>query len=294
MAHACNSDINKKFVAAIFLNSIIIIAEIFYGLQSNSLALVADAVHNAGDVFGLLIAWFCYWIAHRKAPKKFTYGYKNATIIAAFVNAILLLLAVIGIVLEAVQRINVYQPISSITVILVAFVGVVVNGLTAYFFVHDSHNDINIRGAFLHMLFDAFVSIGVIVTGLLILWKSWFWIDTVVSFIIAFVITFGSWDLIKESINFMLLATPASVDLEKLNAVISKHKELIGVHDLHIWPISTTETALSVHLVVTKEAFQETFVREIEKEIKTRFPISHVTIQIELPSLKNNCETNCC
>lgn len=294
MAHACNSDINKKFVAAIFLNSIIIIAEIFYGLQSNSLALVADAVHNAGDVFGLLIAWFCYWIAHRKAPKKFTYGYKNATIIAAFVNAILLLLAVIGIVLEAVQRINVYQPISSITVILVAFVGVVVNGLTAYFFVHDSHNDINIRGAFLHMLFDAFVSIGVIVTGLLILWKSWFWIDTVVSFIIAFVITFGSWDLIKESINFMLLATPASVDLEKLNAVISKHKELIGVHDLHIWPISTTETALSVHLVVTKEAFQETFVREIEKEIKTRFPISHVTIQIELPSLKSNCETNCC
>lgn len=294
MAHACNSDINKKFVAAIFLNSIIIIAEIFYGLQSNSLALVADAVHNAGDVFGLLIAWFGYWIAHRKAPKKFTYGYKSATIIAAFVNAILLLLAVLGIVLEAVQRINVYQPISSITVILVAFVGVVVNGLTAYFFVHDSHNDINIRGAFLHMLFDAFVSIGVIVTGLFILWKSWFWIDTVVSFIIAFVITFGSWDLIKESINFMLLATPASVDLEKLNAVISKHKELIGVHDLHIWPISTTETALSVHLVVTKEAFQETFVREIEKEIKTRFPISHVTIQIELPSLKNNCETNCC
>lgn len=294
MAHACNSDINKKFVAAIFLNSIIIIAEIFYGLQSNSLALVADAVHNAGDVFGLLIAWFGYWIAHRKAPKKFTYGYKNATIIAAFVNAILLLLAVLGIVLEAVQRINVYQPISSITVILVAFVGVVVNGLTAYFFVHDSHNDINIRGAFLHMLFDAFVSIGVIVSGFFILSKSWFWIDTVVSFIIAFVITFGSWDLIKESINFMLLATPASVNLEKLNAVISKHKELIGVHDLHIWPISTTETALSVHLVVTKEAFQETFVREIENEIKTRFPISHVTIQIELLSLKNNCETNCC
>ncbi|WP_339042401.1 cation diffusion facilitator family transporter [Candidatus Lariskella endosymbiont of Hedychridium roseum] len=235
---------------------------------------------------------WCYWIAHRKAPKKFTYGYKNATIIAAY--AILLLLAVLGIVLEAVQRVNVYQPISSITVILVAFVGVVVNGLTAYFFVHDSHNDINIRGAFLHMLFDAFVSIGVIVTGLFILWKSWFWIDTVVSFIIAFVITLGSWGLIKESINLMLLATPASVDLEKLNAVISKHKELIGVHDLHIWPISTTETALSVHLVVTKEAFQETFVRKIEKEIKTRFPISHVTIQIELQSFKNNCETSCC
>lgn len=293
MKHSHNNNINKKFIIGIFLNSIFIISEIFYGLQSQSLALIADAAHNAGDVLGLLIAWFGYWLAHKKSPPKFTYGYKNATILAAFINAILLFVAVGGIIWEAVQRLGVNHPISSFTVIAVATMGVVINGLTAYFFFHDRHEDINIQGAFLHMFLDMLVSLGVVLSGFVILWKPWFFIDPIVSIMIALVILISSWRLFKESLNLMFLAVPASINLENLRAIISKSEGIIEIHDLHIWPISTTETALSAHLIVTPESFKDSFSRDIEKKIKNTFSISHVTLQMEVFTKNDQCETDC-
>lgn len=293
MGHSHHHNINNKFLVGILLNLIFIAAEIFYGLQANSLALIADAAHNVGDVLGLMVAWGGFWLAHKKAPKKFTYGYKKATIIAAFINAILLFIAVAGIIWEAIPRFGEVLPIASSTVIVVAFIGVLINGLTAYFFFHDREQDINIQGAFLHMLLDALVSVGVIVAAIFILWQSWYWLDPVISLVIAVIIFFSSWNLFKESLNLMLMAIPTSIDVEKLKAIMLENPGLIEIHDFHIWPISTTETALSAHLVVTEAAFSGSFTREIEKNIKAQFPISHVTLQLELSGAISKCETKC-
>jgi cobalt-zinc-cadmium efflux system protein len=293
MQHSHRHSLNKKFIIGIVLNSIFIISEIFYGVRSQSLALIADAAHNTADVFGLLIAWFGYWLSHKKAPQKFTYGYKNATIIAAFINAILLFLAVGGIIWEAIQRLGIDQPIASTTMVMVAFIGVIINGITAFFFFHDRRNDINIQGAFLHMLLDALVSLGVVVAGLLILWMSWFWIDQIISLVIAAVILISSWGLFKESLNLMLLAVPTSIDIEKIRLTIFEFQGLIDIHDLHVWPISTTETALSAHLLVTPESFKDSFSRDIEKKIKKIFSISHVTLQLEVFTQHTQCKVDC-
>lgn len=293
MAHSHAHNINKKFIIGILLNSIFIGIEIFYGLKANSLALIADAAHNAGDVLSLLVAWGGFLLANKKAPKKFTYGYKNATVMAAFINALLLLITVGGIIWEALDRFVEHRPIASNTVILVAAIGVVINGLTAFFFYHQQNKDINMRGVFLHMLLDAMVSIGVIIAGIIIFWKSWFWIDPIISILIAAIIMFSSWGLFKESLNLILLAVPTAVNLSKLEKLITRSKGLISYHDLHIWPISTTEIALSAHLVVSAESFSESFSKTIEKEIKQNFPISHVTLQLELLDSDHKCETQC-
>lgn len=284
---------NKRFLHGVILNIAFILIEIFYGMQSNSVALIADAAHNAGDVFSLLIAWVGYFLAHKKTSAKFTFGFKKATIIAAFVNALLIFVAVGGIAWEAIQRLGQPSSVHSITVILVAAVGVLINGVTAYFFFHDRHNDINIQGAFLHMAMDAAVSLGVVIAGLLIWWKSWLWIDPITSLMIALVVFIGSWRLFRESLDLMLLAIPASVDLEKLIKLLRHQDGLVSYHDLHIWPISTTEIALSAHLVVTQSTFIDTFSRNLEKKIKENFDISHVTLQLELENREDNCGTQC-
>lgn len=291
MAHSHQHTINHKFLIGILLNVIFIAAEIFYGLRANSLALIADAAHNIGDVLGLLVAWGGFWLAHKKAPQKFTYGYKKATIIAAFINAILLFVAVVGIILEAIPRIDVSEQIASQTVIVVAAMGVVINGVTAYFFFHDRKKDINIQGAFLHMVLDALVSVGVIIAGGFILWQSWYWLDPVISLVIAVIIFFSSWGLFKESLNLMLMAVPTSIDIEKLNMMVLRSPGLIEIHDLHIFPISTTETALSAHLVVTPESFTSDFCHTVESTIKAQFPISQVTLQLELPFDAVKCKS---
>lgn len=293
MMHSHTHNINKRFLLGVFLNLAFIIVEFVFGIKSNSVALLADAMHNAGDVLGLLVAWFGYLLAQKKAPSKFTYGFKNATIIAAFINAILLFVAVGGISWEAFQRLGQQQSIASETIIIVATFGVFINGLTAYFFFQDRHNDINIKGVFLHMLLDAAVSVGVIVGGLLIFWKSWTWIDPVLSLLIAGIIMIGSWKLFKESLDLMFLAVPTAINLEKLKEAICQYPGLVAYHDLHIWPLSTTEIALSVHLEVTPELFTETFSYNLEKILKTNFPLSHITIQLETSTKNEKCETNC-
>lgn len=291
--HSHPHDINKIFLLGISFNIFFIIVEIFYGMRANSVALIADATHNAGDVLGLLVAWFGYWIAHKKAPEKFTYGFKNATVIAAFVNSIVLFMAIGGIAWEAIERLGQHESVTSSTVIFVAGIGIVLNGLTAYLFSRDRHHDINIKGAFLHMMFDAAISAGVLLAGILIFFKSWLWIDPVVSLIIVLVILVSSWKLLKESLGLMLLAAPASINLPKLKCLLEEHPGLIAYHDLHIWPLSTTEVSLSAHLIVTQDSFSNDFYKAIEEKIKAGFPISHVTFQLELQGHEKTCTTNC-
>lgn len=292
-SHSTPQNINKKFIAGICLNFAFIAVEVFYGIKANSLALLADAGHNAGDVLGLFLSWFGYLISHKKAPSKFTYGFKNATIIAAFFNSILLFAAVGGIAFEAISRIGTHQEVASMTIIIVALIGVCINGLTAYLFSRDSHHDINIKAAFLHMTFDAIVSLGVIVAGAIIMWKSWFWIDPVISLVIAVVIAISSWRLFRESLDLILLAAPTSVDLESIKKDISNFEGVKKYHDLHIWPISTTEVALSVHLVVKSKFFNDAFTKKIVKKLHDSYKISHVTIQLESAEINYECEAGC-
>lgn len=290
MAHSHNHDINKKFIIGIFLNFSFIAIEIFYGIKANSLALLADAGHNIGDVLGLFLSWFGYLVSHKKAPQKFTYGFKNAGIVAAFLNSILLFAAVGGIAFEAFSRFGDEEIIASNLVINVALVGVFINGLTAYFFFSDSHHDINIKSAFLHMLLDALVSVGVIFAGLLIMWKSWLWIDPAISLVIALVIAVSSWKIFRESLALILLAAPSSVDLEKLKNCLRDFEGVVKYHDLHIWPLSTIDAALSVHLVVKKEFFSDETTKKITRKLRDSYKISHITIQLET---EDDCEVGC-
>lgn len=291
--HTHLQTMNNRFLYGILLNVIFIIVEIICGVMANSVALIADAIHNIGDVFGLFIAWLGYWLAHKKAPQKFTYGFKNATIIAAFLNAILLFVAVGGISWEAIKRLGQTESIASGIIILVAAAGVAINGLTAYLFFHDRKKDINIKGAFLHMVLDAAVSVGVIIAGLLIFWTSWAWIDPVISLMIGAVILISSWQLFRESLDLMLMAVPTSINLYQLKKDIKNVPGVITYHDLHIWPLSTTEAALSVHLVVQPTCFIDSFSETITEKIKTQHGISHVTIQLETEGGGKPCKVDC-
>lgn len=274
-------DINHKFLLGILINFLFIIIEIFCGIQANSMALIADAVHNAGDVIGLVISWAGFRLSQAHPPAKFTYGFKNATILAAFINALLLILTVASLSWEAMTRFGQEEIVASKTIIIVATISILIHGITAWLFLKPRHHDINIQGTFLHMVLDTATSIGVAFGGLLILWKSWTWIDPMITLFIAIATLLGAWSLFKESLNFMLLAVPASVNFEKVSQDLKKFPGFIEYHDLHIWPMSTTETALSVHLVVEKSFFAANSMRSFIQEIQRTHKISHVTIQLE-------------
>lgn len=285
---------NNRFTYGILLNSIYIIFEVIYGIKSNSVALIADAAHNAGDVFSLALAWLGIWLAQKKAPSKFTFGYKNATILTAFINALLLLVAVGGIGWEAIGRLRINEaPINSMTIIIVSSIGVFINGLTAYLFFHDRHTDINIKGAFLHMAIDAAISIGVIIGGILIYFTGWNWLDPVICLIISGIILASTIELLKESFDMILHAVPNRIELDNLKTFLETYKGIISYHDLHIWPLSTTEVALSAHIVVEENNFTTLYRKTLESLIVQEFEISHITLQIELKNESIDCQTNC-
>lgn len=286
-------DINHKFLLGILLNFLFIILEVIYGIQANSMALIADAVHNAGDVIGLFISWAGLRLSQARSSAKFTYGFKNATIMAAFINAVLLLVAVAGLSWEAVTRFGQEEVIASKTIIIVATISILVHGLTAWLFLEPRQHDINIQGTFLHMILDTGTSVGVAVGGLLILWKSWTWVDPTVTLFIAITILGGSWGLFKESLSLIFLGVPASVDFKKISQDLKKFPGVIDFHDLHIWPISTTETALSVHLVVEEPFLTDNSTQSYTQKIQRSHKISHVTIQLETNHTPMICKTNC-
>lgn len=269
------------FGVGILLNTIFIIIEFIYGVLADSLALIADAGHNVSDVLGLIIAWIAVWLGKKAPSQKRTYGFKRSSILAALFNAVFLLVAIGAIAWEAIHRFSSPQPVAGKTVIIVAIIGIVINGLTALLFMTGRKNDLNIRGAFLHMAADAIVSLGVVVAGFVILWTGWQWLDPVVSLLIVAVVFLGTWGLLKESVNLSLDAVPEGVDMIKIKEYLCNIPTVLEVHDLHVWGMSTTETALTVHLIRSEIDDNDGLLNKLTKELHDQFGIEHATIQIE-------------
>jgi cobalt-zinc-cadmium efflux system protein len=260
-----------------------------FGLWADSLALLADAGHNFSDVLGLLAAWWAVSLARRAPSGRYTYGMRASTILAAFSNAMLLVVAVGGISWEAIRRLAEPVPVGEVTMISVALVGVVINTITAVMLSRGRQDDMNMRGAYLHMVADAAVSVGVAVAGLGIILTGWLWLDPVVSLVIAVVILAGTWSLCQESLRLTLHAVPAGIDLDAVRDYLGRLPDVREVHDLHVWGMSTTETALTAHLVMAGGHPGDEFLRRVAAELETRFRIGHPTLQIELADGAGSC-----
>jgi cobalt-zinc-cadmium efflux system protein len=279
--HSPPAGYGRAFAIGILLNSAFVLVEAGFGIWSGSMALVADAGHNLSDVLSLLIAWGAAYMTARPANSRFTYGYKSSSILAALANAGLLLVALGAILFETIERLFAPAPVEGWTMIAVAGVGIVVNGATALLFASGRKHDINIRGAFLHMAGDALVSVGVVVAGVAILMTGELLIDPVTSLLIVGVIAWGTWGLLKDSVKLALLAVPDSIDESAVRGFLAGLPGVAAVHDLHIWPMSTTETALTAHLVMPGGQPGDAFLHEIAHELEHRFRIGHATVQVE-------------
>lgn len=269
------------FVIGVILNLIYIVAELGFGFSTNSMALIADASHNFSDVLGLLVAWLAVWLSQKAPTAKRTYGYKSASILAALFNAVFLLIAIGGIITEAIQRLNQPATPHGWTVISVALLGVIVNGVTTFLFVHGQKEDLNIKGAFMHMAADTGVSLGVVVTGFIMLATDWTWLDPVVSLVIAVIILIGTWGLLRDAINLALNGVPNNVDLAAITKFIASQPSVSKVHDLHVWAIGTSDNALSVHLVRDTTENNDCFLNDLDQQLRTHYNIQHITIQVE-------------
>ena len=274
-------DFGRAFAIGVLLNSAFVLIEAGFGLWSGSMALVADAGHNLSDVMSLLIAWGAAYMATRPASSRYTYGYKSSSILAALANAGLLLVALGAILFETIDRLFDPAPVQGSTMIAVAGVGIAVNTATALLFVRGRKHDINIRGAFLHMAADALVSVGVVIAGVAILLTGEWWIDPVTSLVIVAIIGWGTWGLLRDSVKLALLAVPDSIDDSAVRAYLAGLDGVAAVHDLHIWPMSTTETALTAHLVMPAGYPGDAFLHAIAHELEHRFHIGHATVQVE-------------
>ena len=272
--------LDRAMLVGVGLNVAFAVVEFVAGLWASSLALVADAGHNAGDVLGLLLAWGANWLARRPPSRKFTWGLRRATIYAALGNAVLLLTACGAILWEAVHRLREPEAVAGPTVIAVAAIGVVINTLTALLFLRGQR-DANVRGAFLHMVADAAVSVGVVAAGIAILATGLTWIDPVVSMLVAVVIVAGTWGLFREAVDLALDAVPRGLDPAALTAALAAIPGVAEVHDLHVWGASTSETSLTAHLVVPDATAHGHVLIAAGNVARERFRIAHATLQIE-------------
>lgn len=275
------ADFGRAFAVGVALNGVFVLVEAIYGYISGSMALVADAGHNLSDVLSLLLAWAAATAARKPPSGKFTYGYKSSTILAALANAGLLLVAIGAILFETLNRLTNPAEVEGWTMVIVAGIGIVINTATALMFLRGRHDDLNIRGAFLHMVADALVSLGVVIAGAAILLTGANWIDPVTSLLIVAVIAWGTWGLLKDSVKMGLLAVPEGISEGEVRAYLERLPGVAAVHDLHIWPMSTTETAMTAHLVVPAGHPGDDFLREIAHELEHEHRIGHATIQIE-------------
>ena len=285
------ANFNRAFAIGIVLNIGFVLIEAFYGWRINSLALLADAGHNLSDVAGLVLAWGGALAVKVLPNARHTYGFKRATILAAFANALLLLVAMGGLAWEAVGRLSAPQAAlqaQGVTIMVVAGIGILVNTATALLFMRGGESDLNIRGAFLHMAADALVSAGVVVAGALTLWMGWVWLDPVVSLLIAAVIVWGTWGLLKQSLHLLFDGVPDSVDPAAVRSLLRGLPGVADVHDLHVWAMGTSHIALTAHLV-TDTADPGALLQEAEEELHEHFEIRHVTLQLETPAYAQNC-----
>jgi cobalt-zinc-cadmium efflux system protein len=276
------ANFGTAFAIGIALNTAFVLAEVGFGAASQSIALLSDAGHNLSDVLGLVVAWGAGTLARRAPTARFTYGLRGSSILAALFNAIFLLVVVGGLSWEAIQRLGQSEPVGGLTVTIVAAIGIFVNGITAWLFASGRDSDINIRGAFLHMASDAAVSAGVVAAGLIILATGWLWLDPAISLAINAVIVWGTWSLLRDSVTMSLSAVPPNIDPAKVRSFLESLPGVARLHDLHIWPMSTTETALTCHLVMPAGHPGDPFLMAAAHELEERFQIGHATLQIEI------------
>lgn len=279
--HAPPADPGRAFVLGIALNVAFIVAEVIAGVVARSTALLADAAHNVGDVLGLGMAWGALILSKRKRSVRRTYGLRRTTILAGLANAVLILIAVGGVTWEAIRRIGEPAHVEGGIMAVVATIGVFVNGGAALLFARGRERDVNLRGAFLHLVADAAVSAGVVVAGLIVIATGWNWVDPATSIVISLVIVFSTFRLFREALDLLLDAVPAHIDPVAVEAFLAGLPGVQGVHDLHIWPMSTTAVALTAHLVVGGDEDSPTFVSDAAHEIEIRFGITHATLQLE-------------
>ncbi|GJD42333.1 Cadmium, cobalt and zinc/H(+)-K(+) antiporter [Methylobacterium cerastii] len=271
----------KAFAIGIALNVGFVVVEATYGVLGNSMALLADAGHNLSDVLGLVVAWVAMVLAKRAPSARYTYGMKGSSILAALFNAVFLLVAVGAIAWEAIQRFGEPAPVAGKTVMIVAAVGILVNGITAWLFASGAKGDINIKGAFLHMAADAAVSAGVVIAGLVILYTGWTWLDPVVSLAIVAVIVWSTWGLLRDSLTLSLAAVPPGIDPDAVRSHLEGLPGVAALHDLHVWAMSTTETCLTAHLLMPGGRPDDAFLMDAAAGIRERFGIGHTTLQVE-------------
>jgi cobalt-zinc-cadmium efflux system protein len=283
-SHNHNTNLGKAFKIGIAINIIFVFAEALAGFYSNSMALVADAGHNLSDVLALVFSWIAVIISQRQPTLKFTYGFRRSTILVALLNTIMLLIAVSFIIYETVTRLREPLDIKAGSVMIVASIGIVINGFTAWLFIKGKKNDLNIRSAFVHFVADTLVSVGVVVAGVIMAVTGIQWIDSVVSFVIIVVILYGSYNLLIDSVNLALDAVPENIKIEHVHDYLAGLPEVTGVHDLHIWSLGTTDAALTVHLTTSVQTTLN-FITSIQHHLHEQFEIEHSTIQVEFGAL---------
>jgi len=287
--HHGPANYNKAFAIAVFANLGFTILEAVYALAANSMSLLADAGHNLGDVLGLVFAWLASWLVTVKPSGRYSYGLKKTTILAALCNALFLVLASALIVGESIDKLFNPEPIHDGIVMVVAAIGIVINGVTALLFMRGRHDDLNIKGAFLHLAYDALISVGVVITGAVILWTGWVTLDPIVGLLIVVAILAGTWGLLKDSVNLILDAVPRHVDQEAVKKYLLAIPGVKRIHDLHIWGLSTTGAALTAHLIMPDDQLNDADYQKINEELHHNFKIDHVTIQVEKGHQDNPC-----
>jgi len=292
-AHA-PATFGKAFAIGIVLNLVFVAVEAFYGWQSGSLALLADAGHNLSDVAGLMLAWAAYGAARLQPDTRHTYGWRRGSILASFSNAMILLGAMGSLAWEAIQRLQSPTEVDVATVMVVAGIGVVINAATAWLFLAGSKRDLNIRGAFLHMAADALVSVGVVLAGALYLWRGWSWIDPLVSLLIALVIVVGTWSLFHRSLHLLFDGVPDDINLDQVRQSLLDLQGVVDVHDLHVWAMSTADNALGAHLVLDNDTHnRDALLEQATDMLHERFDIRHAVLQQESIRYAARCAAGC-
>ena len=279
----------KAFAISASLNFVFVLIEAIYAYMAHSMSLLADAAHNLGDVLGLLMAWGASWLLTKSATERYSYGYKKTTILSAMANALLLVATSAIIFYESMNKLIHPTPINEITVMVVAGIGILINGGTALLFMRGRDDDLNIKGAYLHLAYDALISIGVVIAGAIVWFTHWLWLDPLVGIGIVLMIVMGTWSLLRDSTNLILGAVPHGIDQAAVRDYLSRLEGVTAVHDLHIWGLSTQETALTAHLVMPEHTLMDTDYEKINRVLMHDFKINHVTIQVEKGHSEDPC-----